>query len=127
MTDADIMDQPPGWAFAVGRRIVGSGVRSLFSLRCWRLVVVNQYVYERPFTSFELVVSPIVGAFLGALGGGIFRLIWPLPYWRRGRLTIARLMLVVRIVGAMFALLGEFAVLVLANTLLLLPVMIADF
>ncbi len=83
-------------------------------------------VYGGTMMGVELFVSPFLGAFTGALWGLLLGVIRVFPL-RRGRLTIARLMLIVASVAAIFALTGVVGVFLLANAVLILPALCVAF
>jgi hypothetical protein len=128
MAVAQIQHHAPRWKLALVGGVVGhllgliSGPFSMFAF-----VVLNHYVYGAKLMGVEVFVSPLIGAFLGAVQGTVLGRAWPCLSGRCRRLTVARLMLVVAIAGPGLAAAVVFPLiaLILVNTLLLLPALIA--
>ncbi len=124
-----IQHQSPRWKFAFVSGVVGelfgviSGPIAMFAF-----VVCEKYLYGANPPGILLFISPIVGALLGALEGVVVGATWPFKFMRRRNLTIAQLMLTVAIAGMILAFvlaMPSFAVFIVVNALLLLPVLIA--
>jgi hypothetical protein len=120
-------DDPPRWKLALLGAFVGglfgvvTGPFAMFAY-VWVINPVNDVI----LLGHLLFVSPFVGAFTGTLWGLILGAIRPFPL-RRGRLTIARLMLIVAISAVILALTDVTGVLLLVNALLISPALCVAF
>src|SRR5262245_8475599 len=125
----DKQSQPRWWTLALAGGL-GGGLSGILSgpIAMFAFMVLENYLHGATFLGLEVLVAPILGAILGALEGTGLGAIWLWVVKRPRRLTIARLILVVAISGpslAFFVAFPTFALLVLINALLTLPVAIA--
>ncbi len=84
----------------------------------------ENYVHGTTFLGLEILGAPILGMIVGAIEGTMMGAIWLFVVTKPRRLTIARLMLIVAISGPSLAFVladPVFAVFLLVNGLLLLP------
>jgi hypothetical protein len=120
-------DDSPRWKLA----LLGAFVGGLFGVVTGPVAMlaflwVMDAVHDVIMLGFQLFLSPFLGAFTGTLWGLVLGAIRPLPL-RRGRLTIARLMLIVAIPAVVLALTGVVGVLVLLNAVLVSPALCVAF
>ena len=125
MSDAERQNLPLRWKLAQVGALVGelagflAGPLTIFA-------VIHLFHGKNPGL-FGLVVSPVLGGFLGALEGMALGAIWPLATNRHHRLTITRMMLIIAIAGIGLALIATapvLAYLILGNALLVFPVVV---